>query len=182
MGELIGYAGCPAVLRNLTARRQALAVLGVPDDRIYLDKGLTGTSRVCPGLDQALAAVGSGGTLVVPEPGRLARSVPDAPLIGDSLVARGIRLSAGGTIYDPPWPLGKMFCSILAAFAGFEAGLLRLRTGEGMAVARASGDDLGVSGAPPAGRGSGDDVDVDAGAERDPCGEGPVGGRDRARH
>jgi len=45
-------------LQDLTAQRQALASLGVPDDRIYLDKGLTGTSRARPGLDQALAAVG----------------------------------------------------------------------------------------------------------------------------
>jgi len=50
-------------LQDLTAQRQALASLGVPDDRIYLDKGLTGTSRARPGLDQALAAVRSGDTL-----------------------------------------------------------------------------------------------------------------------
>lgn len=53
MGELIGYARCSTVLQDLTAQRQALAALGVPDDRIYLDKGLTGTSRARPGLDQA---------------------------------------------------------------------------------------------------------------------------------
>jgi len=50
MGELIGYARCSTVLQDLTAQRQALAALGVPDDRIYLDKGLTGTSRARPGL------------------------------------------------------------------------------------------------------------------------------------
>ena len=57
--------------------------------------------------------------------------------IGDSLVACGIRLSLGGTIYDPADPLGKMFFNILATFAEFEVDLLRLRTREGMAVARA---------------------------------------------
>ena len=71
------------------------------DDRIYLDKGLTGSSRARPGLDQALAAVRTGDTLVAPKLDRLARSVPDACHIGDSLVARGIRLSLDGTIYDP---------------------------------------------------------------------------------
>ena len=39
---------------------------------------------------------------------------PDARHIGDSLVARGIKLSLGGTIYDPADPLGKMFFNILA--------------------------------------------------------------------
>ncbi|WP_242001040.1 recombinase family protein [Kribbella orskensis] len=44
-----------------------------------------------PGLDQALAAVRPGDTLVVPKLDRLARSVPDARDIGDSLAARGVR-------------------------------------------------------------------------------------------
>src|SRR5580704_14923935 len=139
MGELIGYARCSTVLQDLTAQRQALTALGVPDDRIYLDKGLTGTSRARPGLDQALAAVRTGDTLVVPKLDRLARSVPDARHIGDSLVTRGIKLSLGGAIYDPADPLGKMFFNILATFAEFEVDLLRLRTREGMAIARAKG-------------------------------------------
>ena len=64
----------------------------------------------------------------MPKLDRLARSVPDARHIGDSLVARGIKLSIGGTIYDPADPLGKMFFNILATFAEFEVDLLRLRT------------------------------------------------------
>ncbi len=130
------YARCSTDTQDLTAQRQALAGLGVAADRIYLDKGLTGTNRRRPGLDQALAAVRSGDTLVVPKLDRLARSVPDA---GDSLVDRGVRLSLGGTIYDPADPMGKMFFNILATFAEFEVDLLRLLTREGMAVARAKG-------------------------------------------
>jgi DNA invertase Pin-like site-specific DNA recombinase len=76
---------------------------------------------------------------VVPKLDRLARSVPDAREIGDSLAARGVRLSLGGTIYDPNDPMGKMFFNILATFAEFEVDLLRMRTREGMAVARAKG-------------------------------------------
>ncbi len=45
MGELIGYARCPAIQQDLTAQREILTGLGVPDDRIYPGKGLTGTSR-----------------------------------------------------------------------------------------------------------------------------------------
>jgi DNA invertase Pin-like site-specific DNA recombinase len=63
MGEPIGYAKCSTVLQDLTAQRQALAALGVPDDRIYLDKGLTGSSRGLPGLDQALAVMPNQATL-----------------------------------------------------------------------------------------------------------------------
>ena len=65
--------------------------------------------------------------------------MPDARDIGDSLVARGVKLSLGGAIYDPSDPMGKMFFNILATFAEFQVDLLRLRTREGMAIARAKG-------------------------------------------
>lgn len=112
---------------------------GVADDRIYRGKGLTGTNRYRPGLDQALAAVRSGDSLVVPKLDGLARSVPDARAIGDDLVARGVKLSLADSLYDPADPMGKMFLNILATFAEFEVDLLPLRTREGMAVARAKG-------------------------------------------
>ena len=136
---LIGYARCSTDEQDLTAQQQRLTELGVSPDRIYLDHGLTGTNRARPGLDQALAAVREGDTLVVPKLDRLARSVPDARAIGDDLAARGIKLSLGGQVYDPTDPMGKMFFNILATFAEFEVDLLRMRTREGMAVARAKG-------------------------------------------
>ena len=75
----------------------------------------------------------------MPKLDRLARSVPDARTIGDDLAARGIRLSLGGQVYDPTDPMGRMFFNILVTFAEFEVDLLRMRTREGMAVARAKG-------------------------------------------
>jgi DNA invertase Pin-like site-specific DNA recombinase len=138
-GLLIGYARCSTDAQDLTAQRQTLNDLGVPDERIYLDHGLTGTNRARPGLAQALAACREGDTLVVPKLDRLGRSVPDLRDIGDSLTARGVRLSLGGSIYDPKDPMGKMFFNILATFAEFEVDLLRMRTREGMKVAKAKG-------------------------------------------
>ena len=107
--------------------------------RIYTDHGFTGTTRARPGLDQALAALRDGDTLMVPKLHRLARSVPDARAIAESLAARGIRLQLGSTVHDPTDPMGKLFFNILATFAEFEADLIRMRTREGMAVARAKG-------------------------------------------
>ena len=92
---LIGYARCSTDKQDLTAQRQALAELGVVPDRIYMDKGLTGTNRARPGLDQAMAAVRKGDTLVVPKLDRLARSVPDARHIADQLQAKGVKLALG---------------------------------------------------------------------------------------
>lgn len=138
-GVLVGYARCSTDKQDLTAQRQTLRALRVSDDRVYLDQGMTGRNRRRPGLQQALAAVREGDTLAVPKLDRLARSVPDARAIGDSLSAGGVRLSIGGTVYDPSDPMGKMFFNILATFAEFEVDLLRMRTREGMAIARANG-------------------------------------------
>lgn len=136
---LIGYARCSTDKQDLVVQEEALLGLGVKPDRIYMDRGFTGTNRARPGLDQALAAVRSGDTLVVPKLDRLARSVPDARAIGDSLAARGVKLQLGSSVYDPTDPMGKLFFNILATFAEFESDLIRLRTREGMAVARAKG-------------------------------------------
>jgi DNA invertase Pin-like site-specific DNA recombinase len=136
---LIGYARCSTDKQDLAAQKQALLSLGVAAERIYTDHGFTGTNRARPGLDQALAAVRMGDTLVVPKLDRLARSVPDARAIGDGLAQRGVRLQIGASVHDPNDPMGKLFFNILATFAEFEADLIRLRTREGMAVARAMG-------------------------------------------
>ena len=136
---LIGYARCSTDRQDLAAQRCALLELGVAEDRIYTDHGLTGTNRARPGLDQALAAVRQRDTRVVPKLDRLARSVPDALAIVDQLQERGVKLALGRTLYDPDDLLGKMFFNVLATFAEFEADLIRMRTREGMAIARDKG-------------------------------------------
>lgn len=136
---LIGYARCSTDSQDLTAQKQALESLGVAPDRIYTDHGLTGTNRARPGLDQAIAAVREGDTLVVPKLDRLARSVPDARAIADQLQEKGVKLALGASVYDPTDPMGKMFFNILATFAEFESDLVRMRTREGMSIARAKG-------------------------------------------
>ncbi len=136
---LIGYARCSTDKQDLAAQQEALLKLGVAPERIYTDRGFTGTNRARPELDQALAAVRDGDTLVVPKLDRLARSVPDARAIGDELAGRGVRLQIGASVYDPTDPMGKLFFNILATFAEFEADLIKMRTREGMAVARAKG-------------------------------------------
>jgi len=136
---IIGYARCSTDKQDLAAQRAALIDLGVAPNRIYVDHGLTGTNRSRPGLDQALAAVRKGDTLVVAKLDRLARSVPDARQIADSLAARGVTLALGNSRYNPTDPMGRMFFNILATFAEFESDLIRLRTREGMAIARAKG-------------------------------------------
>ena len=82
-GTLISYSRCSKDQQDLTAQKNTLIELGVDPERIYTDKGLTGRNRERPGLDQAIAAVREGDTLIVPKLDRLARSVPDARHIAE---------------------------------------------------------------------------------------------------
>ena len=135
----VGYARCSTDQQDLTAQRDGLLALGVEAERIYVDHGLTGTNRERPGLREALAACRAGDTLVVTKLDRLARSLPDARAIADELTARQISLSLGGSVYDPTDAVGKLLFNVLAMVAEFESDLIRLRTVEGMKVARAKG-------------------------------------------
>lgn len=136
---MIGYARCSTDAQDPTAQRDALAALGVAPERIYVDHGLTGTNRARPGLREALAACRAGDVLVVTKLDRLARSVPDARAIADELTAGEIKLSIGGSVHDPTDPVGRLLFNALAMIAEFEADLVRMRTREGMKVARAKG-------------------------------------------
>ena len=122
-----------------TRTRDALTALGVEPKRIYVDHGLTRTNRARPRLREALAACRDGDTLVVTKLDRLARSLPDARDIVEDLTTRGVKLNIGGSIHDPTDPVGRLLFNVLAMIAEFEADLARLRTREGMKVAKAKG-------------------------------------------
>lgn len=62
----------------------------------------------------------------------------DAAAFG-GLAGRGVRLQFGASVHDPADPVGKLLFSVLAMVAEFEADLIRARTREGMAVAKARG-------------------------------------------
>ena len=135
----IGYARVSTEAQDLTAQRGALDRLGVPPERIYVDHGLTGTNRDRPGLRTALAVCREGDTLVVTKLDRLARSLPDARQIIDDLTQRQVKLSLGGAVHDPTDPIGRLLFNVLTMVAEFESDLIRLRTREGMKVAKARG-------------------------------------------
>ena len=136
---LIGYVRCSTDAQDLTAQRDALTALGVQPARVYTDHGLTGTSRARPGLREVLAACRAGDTLVVTKLDRLARSLPDARDIAGELTSAGVKLNIGGSLHDPDDPVGRLLFNVLAMIAEFESDLIRMRTREGMKVARAKG-------------------------------------------
>lgn len=138
-GMKIGYARVSTNDQDLTAQRNALLALGVEEKQIFVDHGLTGANRARPGLREAMAACRAGDTLVVTKLDRLARSLSDARDIAEELTAKGVVLSLGGSTHDPTYPVGRLLFNVLGMVAEFEADLIRARTREGMAVAKAKG-------------------------------------------
>lgn len=138
-GTLVGYARVSTDAQDLTAQRDALTGLGVPLERVYSDRGMTGTNRERPGLREALAACRQGDTLVVTKLDRLARSLRDATDIAEELTRREVRLNLGGSLYDPTDPVGRLLFNVLGMVAEFESDLIRARTREGMATAKVRG-------------------------------------------
>ena len=53
---------------------------------------------------------------------RLARSLPDARAIAEDLTKRTMRLSLGGSVYDPTDPVGRLLFDVLVVVTEFEAG------------------------------------------------------------
>ena len=77
--------------------------------------------------------------MVVTKLDRLARSLPDARDILDELTRRNVKLSLGGSIHDPTDPLGRLLFNVLAMVAEFESDLIKMRTRQGIKVAKAKG-------------------------------------------
>ncbi len=136
---LVGYARVSTETQDLTAQRDALAALGVELDRSYVDHGFTGTNKNRAGLREALAACRAGDTFVVTKLDRLARSVRDAHELQITSLTAESKLSIGGSVHDPVDPMGKLLFNVLAMISEFEADLIRMRTREGMKVAKAKG-------------------------------------------
>jgi DNA invertase Pin-like site-specific DNA recombinase len=76
---------------------------------------------------------------VVTKLDRLARSLRDARDIAGELTTAGVTLNIGGSVHDPTDPVGRLLFNVLAMIAEFESDLIRMRTREGMKVAKAKG-------------------------------------------
>lgn len=139
-GQRVGYARCSTDEQDVEIQVEQLNALGVPADRVYIDRGFCGTTRDNrAGLDQALAAVWDGADFTVIKFDRFARNMAEANEILTELRSRGVLFGLGGLIYDWDDPFGRLFLQTLAMVAEFEANLGHLHTREGMARARSKG-------------------------------------------
>ena len=141
MSELIGYMRVSTREQKLDLQRDALLAAGVPAGYLY-DDIASGAKQARPGLAACLKALHPGDTLVVWKLDRIARSLLHLLEILQDLQARqvGLRVLEGvGAQMNPATSEGKLFFSMLGAFAEFERTLIKERVVAGLVAARARG-------------------------------------------
>ena len=139
--NLIGLARVSTDAQDAQLQQDALTLAGC--GRFYVEKISTrkaATERA--GLTVALDYLRRGDTLVVWKLDRLGRSVKEVLTIADDLHARGIgvRILTGklSGSYSPTGE-GKLFFTMMAAFAELERDIIHERTMAGLAAAKAQG-------------------------------------------
>lgn len=136
---LVGYARVSAIDQDTALQRDALAAHGVL--QVYVEAGSgVGPS---PQLQVALAALGSGDTLVVWKLDRVARSLVDLLAIQSRLKGIGACIRSLTEPLDTTSPFGEFTFQVLGAVAQFERSMIRERVLAGMAAAKARGRQWG---------------------------------------
>lgn len=134
----IGYARVSTRDQEGSLKSQEAALAATGCSKIFRDR-LSGARSDRPGLTNALAYLRDGeDTFVVPRLDRLGRSLPDALRTVQTLADRGIGLRALDVELDTSTASGRLMLNMLLMLADWERDLLRERTREGVARARAA--------------------------------------------
>ena len=136
---LFGYARVSTTDQDVAIQIAALEAAGCTADHIRAEKK-SGTSLAGRDeLQNLIAFMRAGDTLVVTRIDRLARSIADLSVIVQKLTAKGVALRTTEQSVDTSTPEGKMFLGMLGVFAEFETNIRRERQLEGIAKAKAEG-------------------------------------------
>ena len=135
---IIGYARCSTEEQKLDRQLDALNKEGC--ERIYQEK-ISGTKKDRPELGKMLDALRAGDTVVICEITRLSRSTKDLFELVERINSAGANIKSlkEGKWLDTTTPQGKFLFTIFAGVSQFERDLIRERTMEGLAAARARG-------------------------------------------
>lgn len=110
-------------------------------DRTFTDKA-SGKDTKRPQLEELIAFVRRGDTVVVHSMDRLARNLDDLRRLVQKLTSRGSRIEfvkEGLTFTGEDSPMAQLMLSVMGAFAEFERSLMRERQREGIALAKKRG-------------------------------------------
>ena len=133
---LIGYARVSTHDQTLALQQDALQQAGC--SKIFTDTA-SGVKAERKGLDEALAYVRKGDTLVVWRLDRLGRSLPHLITTMTALEGQGIGFKSLTENIDTTTSGGKLIFHIFGALAEFERNLIRERTTAGLMTARTRG-------------------------------------------
>ena len=136
MNDKIGYARVSTNDQDLSLQLDALEKEGCI--KIYSEK-ISGASEARPELQNAIAYLRAGDTLVVWRLDRLARSLKDLISLVNSLGEKGIHFKSITENIETNSINGRLVFHIFAALAEFERDLIRSRTQAGLEAARARG-------------------------------------------
>lgn len=138
---IYGYARVSTDGQTLDAQREALTAAGAA--RVYQEK-VSGAAVDRRELGRLMASLEAGDTLLVTRLDRLARSTLELLRILERVVEAGAGFrSLADTWADTTTPQGRLVLTIMGGFAQFERDLIKARTGEGRARAKARGVKLG---------------------------------------
>ena len=132
----VGYVRVSSVDQN-TARQ----LDGVDVERLFVDTA-SGKDSDRPKLDELLAFVRDGDTVLVHSMDRLARNLDDLRRLVRTLTAKGVRVEfvkENLTFTGEDSPMATLLLSVMGAFAEFERALILERQREGIAAARQRG-------------------------------------------
>jgi DNA invertase Pin-like site-specific DNA recombinase/predicted nucleotidyltransferase len=136
-----GYARVSTDGQTLDSQVEALKAAGC--EKIFREK-ISGACADRPQLLRLLDAIGSCDVLIVSRLDRLARSTRDLLNMLDTLSSRGAAFrSLGDQWADTTTPHGRLMLTVLGGLAEFERELIRARTSDGRARAKARGQHMG---------------------------------------
>ena len=114
-------------------------LLAYPEaEKVYIDK-MTGASKNRPQLQDMLASLQAGDTVVVKSIDRLSRSTKDLLEIVDTIKGAGSFLKVLDLNIDTNTPSGEFFLTVLGAIGQLERKTIKERTKEGISIAKTKG-------------------------------------------
>ncbi|HEV8569590.1 MAG TPA: recombinase family protein [Micromonosporaceae bacterium] len=132
----VGYVRVSSVDQNTVRQLDGVVV-----ERTFTDKA-SGKDTARPKLDELLAFVRDGDTVIVHSMDRLARNLDDLRRLVRTLTGKGVRvefIKENLIFTGEDSPMANLLLSVMGAFAEFERALILERQREGIAAAKQRG-------------------------------------------